>query len=59
LSRRWSRPIGGSDNAFTSQDYTAYFQRVGADRLGLMMEMEADRMRDLVLRPRRFAPSAT
>ncbi|WP_055662086.1 M16 family metallopeptidase [Jannaschia seosinensis] len=38
---------GGSDNAFTSQDYTGYFQRVAADRLGLMMEMEADRMRDL------------
>ena len=32
-------------------DYTAYFQRVAADRLGLMMEMEADRMRDLVLTP--------
>ncbi|MBC6437385.1 MAG: insulinase family protein [Rhodobacteraceae bacterium] len=40
---------GGSDNAFTSWDYTAYFQRVAADRLGLMMEMEADRMRDLVI----------
>ncbi|SMR82397.1 zinc protease [Aliiroseovarius halocynthiae] len=40
---------GGSDNAFTSQDYTAYFQRVAADRLGLMMEMEADRVRNLVL----------
>ncbi|WP_068119358.1 M16 family metallopeptidase [Tropicimonas marinistellae] len=40
---------GGSDNAFTSQDYTGYFQRVAADRLGLMMQMEADRMTDLVL----------
>lgn len=38
---------GGSDNAFTSWDYTAYYQRIAADRLGLMMEMEADRMRDL------------
>ena len=38
---------GGSDNAFTSWDYTAYFQRIAADRLGLMMQMEADRMRDL------------
>lgn len=38
---------GGSDNAFTSYDYTAYFQRIAADRLELMMEMEADRMRDL------------
>ena len=42
---------GGRDNAFTSYDYTAYFQRVAADRLGLMMEMEADRMTDLALRP--------
>ncbi len=41
---------GGSDNAFTSYDYTAYFQRVAADRLPLMMEMEADRMRDLAIR---------
>ncbi|MBN2630479.1 MAG: insulinase family protein [Rhodobacteraceae bacterium] len=40
---------GGSDNAFTSYDYTAYFQRVAADRLDLMMQMEADRMRDLKL----------
>ena len=40
---------GGSDNAFTGQDYTGYFQRVAADRLGLMMEMEADRMTDLRL----------
>ena len=40
---------GGSDNAFTSWDYTAYFQRVAADRLDLMMTLEADRMRDLRL----------
>jgi zinc protease len=38
---------GGSDNAFTNQDYTAYYQRVASDRLDLMMQMEADRMRDL------------
>ena len=31
---------GGSENAFTSYDYTGYFQRVAADRLELMMEME-------------------
>ena len=42
---------GGTDNAFTSYDYTAYFQRVAADRLELMMRMEADRMNDLVLTP--------
>ena len=42
---------GGTDNAFTSYDYTAYFQRVAADRLELMMVMEADRMNDLRLTP--------
>jgi zinc protease len=42
---------GGDDNAFTSYDYTAYFQRVAADRLPLVMEMEADRMRNLRLLP--------
>lgn len=40
---------GGSDNAFTSWDYTAYFQRVAADRLDMMMKLESDRMRDLRL----------
>ena len=40
---------GGSDNAFTSWDYTAYFQRIAADRLDLMMGMEADRMRNIRL----------
>ncbi|MGH1576837.1 M16 family metallopeptidase [Planktotalea sp.] len=40
---------GGSDNAFTSYDYTAYFQRVAADRLDLMMQMEAERMVNLRL----------
>ena len=40
---------GGNDNAFTTWDYTGYFQHVAADRLDLMMKLEADRMRDLVL----------
>ncbi len=40
---------GGRDNAFTSYDFTAYHQRVASDRLDLVMRMEADRMRDLVL----------
>ncbi|MDA1153181.1 MAG: pitrilysin family protein [Proteobacteria bacterium] len=42
---------GGSDNAFTSFDYTGYFQRVAADRLDLMMQMEANRMTNLALTP--------
>lgn len=41
---------GGQDNAFTSQDITAYFQRIAKDRLPLVMEMEADRMINLRLR---------
>ena len=40
---------GGNDNAFTSYDYTGYFQRVAANRLDLMMQMESDRMRQLHL----------
>lgn len=41
--------LGGRDNAFTSSDYTAYFQNVAADRLEAVMKMEADRMRNLTL----------
>ena len=40
---------GGQDNAFTSHDYTAYFQRVAKDKLELVMKLEADRMANLVL----------
>lgn len=41
--------MGGSENAFTSDDYTAYYQTVAPDALGTMMEFESDRMRNLVL----------
>jgi zinc protease len=40
---------GGRDNAFTSYDYTGYFQNIARDRLELVMKMEADRMSNLVL----------
>ncbi len=40
---------GGEDNAFTSLDYTAYYQNVARDKLGLVMSMEADRMVNLRL----------
>ncbi len=40
---------GGNDNAFTSYDYTAYFQRVASSELERMMQMEADRMVGLKL----------
>lgn len=41
--------LGGQENAFTSQDYTAYFQRVAKEHLGTVMGFEADRMTGLVL----------
>jgi zinc protease len=44
--------LGGQQNAFTTADYTAYFQRVSKTHLGKMMEMEADRMMHLTLAPK-------
>jgi zinc protease len=41
--------IGGQENAFTSQDYTGYYQRVPSDQLKTVMEFEADRMTGLQL----------
>jgi zinc protease len=41
--------LGGSENAFTSQDYTAYFQNIEASHLGRMFELEAQRMGHLKL----------
>ena len=46
---------GGRDNAFTSKDYTAYFQQVPKERLAQMMQLEADRMRHLNLDAGEFA----
>jgi zinc protease len=40
---------GGNENAFTGSDYTGYYQTIARDRLELVMEMEADRMTNLVL----------
>ncbi len=40
---------GGRENAFTSTDYTAYHQTIAVDRLEPIMEMEADRMTNLML----------
>lgn len=40
---------GGSHNAFTGRDYTAYFQTMEKDRLPVSFRLEADRMRDLIL----------
>src|SRR5258705_12642565 len=41
--------IGGQENAFTSNDYTGYFQRTSREHLGTLMDFEADRMTGLVL----------
>nr|WP_070960073.1 pitrilysin family protein [Hyphomonas sp. Mor2] len=41
--------VGGQHNAFTSWDYTAYYQRVAKQHLGKMMELEAERMTDLII----------
>ncbi len=46
---------GGEQNAFTNHDYTAYYQRIAVDRLPLMMDIEADRMRNLILDPKEVA----
>ncbi len=48
--------IGGEENAFTTPDYTGYFQRVAKEHLGQMMELEADRMTNLVLTDEVVAP---
>ncbi len=46
---------GGRENAFTSRDYTAYFQQMQKDRLELAMKLEADRMANLVISDDLFA----
>lgn len=45
---------GGNYNAFTSTDYTAYFETMSAERIGVAIDLEADRMRNLVLREEDF-----
>ena len=48
--------VGGKENAFTSTDYTGYFQRVPRDQLATMMEFEADRMTGLMLKDENVLP---
>jgi zinc protease len=48
--------LGGQENAFTSYDYTAYYQRVAREHLGVVMEFEADRMTGLTLTDDIVAP---
>jgi len=51
---RLIRKNGGIDNAFTSQDFTAYFENLSADRIELALELEADRMQGLALNLHEF-----
>ncbi len=48
--------FGGSTNAFTTANYTGYYQLYPANRLGLALEMEADRMQNLKLKESDFTP---
>jgi len=48
--------VGGNENAFTSTDYTGYFQRVPREQLPKMMEFEADRMTGLILKDENVLP---
>lgn len=47
--------VGGRDNAFTSKDFTAYFQQIEKSHLSKMMALEADRMANLQISPEEFA----
>lgn len=49
---RTIRKNGGRDNAFTSEDYTGYFETFASDRIDLALKLEADRMRNLLLDPK-------
>jgi len=53
LSKR-VRALGGNDNAFTSQDYTAYFQSIAVQHLETVMQMESDRMKSLLIPAEEF-----
>ncbi len=48
------RDLGAEENAFTSDDYTAYYQVLARDRLSVAFELEADRMASLRLPPEEF-----
>jgi zinc protease len=45
---------GGNDNAFTSYDYTAYFENLSSDRVQVSIDLESDRMQNLLLREQDF-----
>ena len=48
--------LGGRENAFTGKDYTAYYQQIDSSKLEEVMVLEADRMANLILDDKEFAP---
>ena len=55
FSRRVAK-LGGQDNAFTSQDYTAYYQKIARDNLAQVVGLEADRIANLNISDETFQP---
>jgi zinc protease len=53
---QWLATVGGQENAFTTSDYTGYFQRIAKEYLPMVMEFEADRMTGLVLTDENVLP---
>jgi zinc protease len=53
LSKR-VRALGGNDNAFTTQDYTAYYQSIAVQHLETVMQMESDRMKSILIPAEEF-----
>ena len=54
-SKEFSRIVqknGGVDNGFTTKDYTMYYQSLASDRIGISIELEADRMKNLTMDPK-------
>ncbi|MEK6582202.1 MAG: pitrilysin family protein [Nitrospirota bacterium] len=54
-SKEFSRIVqknGGVDNGFTTKDYTMYYQSLASDRIGISIELEADRMKNLIIDPK-------
>lgn len=54
-SKEFSKMVkkkGGADNAFTTKDYTMYYQTLASDRIDISIELEADRMQNLILDPK-------
>ena len=50
---------GGTDNAYTTKDYTVYFELFSSDRIALSIDLEADRMRNLLIRSKGIPFRAT